>query len=416
VSMAKGGSAMDFEVGFSPDLEGFRNEVNAWLDANAPALVQSSDPRDITDEQRAKQDVFRQALGHQGWLYPTGNPRYGGGGLSVDHAVVIHQELERRGVLVGSNLGARTAVAGMQKYGSEEQKNHWLPLFMKGDADSMQLLTEPQGGSDLASAKTTAILDGDDYVVNGQKIFVGGDERPTYGTAIVMTDPQGARHNNLSYLLIPLRAPGVTIQPLYLLHSSPPAGHSNIVFFDDVRIPVFNRIGVHNQGWAVAALNMEMEHGGSGNISENRNLSRLVQSLKEIQWDGKALIEDTDVRDILGETLQEREIQRLFGLRNYWLSRSKAGSGHEGPQLSYWNKTRAHSFASQMMDLLGQFALARDPQYVTAEGYLEQYQRSVFAAVHAAGGLNIQATIVARRLGVGRNTREESPVIDSPAG
>jgi alkylation response protein AidB-like acyl-CoA dehydrogenase len=407
---------MDFEVSFSSELEAFRKEVNAWLDANAPALVQSSDPRDVTPDDNEKRDSFRRALGHQGWLYPTSDPRYGGGGLSVDHAVVITQELDRRGVLVGADLGARTAVAGMQKYGSEEQKNHWLPLFMKGDADSWQFLTEPQGGSDLASAKTTAILDGDDYVVNGQKIFVGDDYAPAFGTAIVMSDPQGARHNNLSYLLVPTDAPGVTIQPLYLLSSAPPMGRKNIVFFDDVRIPVFNRIGGHNQGWAVAALNMEMEHGGSGNIREDQNMSRIVQALKDMPLNGKPMIEDPDTRDTLGDTLTQREIQRLFGLRNYWLSRSKAGAGHESPQLSYWNKTRAHSFALHMKDLFGQYALTRDPKYVIADGFLEAYQRGVFPTVHAGGGLNIQATIVARRLGVGRNTREEGVVIDSAAG
>jgi hypothetical protein len=379
-------------------------------------MTQSSDPRDFSREDNAKLDAFRRALGHKGWLYPTSNPKYGGGGLTVEHAVVITQEMEKRNVLVGADLGARTAVAGFEKYGSEEQRNHWLPLFMKGDADSWQLLTEPQGGSDLASAKTTAILDGDDYIVNGQKIFVGDDYAPAYGTAIVMSDPKGARHQNLSYLLIPLDAPGVTIQPLFLLNSAPPAGHKNIVFFDDVRIPVFNRIGGHNQGWSVAALNMEMEHGGSGNIREDQNRSRLIRALQELTYEGKPLIEDSDIRDILGETLREREIQRLFGLRNYWLSRSKAGAGHESPQLSYWNKTRAHSFALKMKDLLGHYALTRDPKYLVAQGYLEAYQRGVFPTVHAGGGLNIQATVVARRLGIGRNTREEGVVIESSAG
>ena len=407
---------MDFTVTFSAELEGFRKEVNAWLDANAPTLVQSSDPRAITPEDNEKRDAFRQALGSKGWLFPTSDPKYGGGGLSVDHAVIISQELEKRNVTVGVDLGARTAVAGMQKYGSDEQKNYWLPLFMKGQADSWQYLTEPQGGSDLASAKTTAILDGDDYVVNGQKIFVGDDYAPAFGTAIVMSDPQGARHNNLSYLLIPNDAPGVTIQPLYLLSSAPPMGRKNIVFFDDVRVPVFNRIGGHNQGWAVAALNMEMEHGGSGNIREDMNMSRIVKALQTMEVDGKPMIEDQDTRDTLGETLSEREIQRLFGLRNYWLSRSKAGAGHESPQLSYWNKTRAHSFALKMKQLFGPYALSRDPKYLVADGYLEAYQRGVFPTVHAGGGLNIQATIVARRLGVGRNTREEGVVIDSAAG
>jgi alkylation response protein AidB-like acyl-CoA dehydrogenase len=405
---------MDFEVSFSAELEAFRKEVNAWLDANAPkgGLRQTSDPREISPDDNEKTDAFRLALGAKGWLYPTSNPRYGGGGLSVDHAVVISQELAKRNVTVGADLGARTAVAGFEKYGSEEQKNHWLPMFMKGQADSWQFLTEPQGGSDLASAKTTAILDGDDYIVNGQKIFVGDDYAPAFGTAIVMSDPQGPRHANLSYLLIPTDAPGVTIQPLYLLSSAPPMGRKNIVFFDDVRVPVFNRIGGHNQGWQVAALNMEMEHGGSGNIHEDMNLKRLVQSLKELEWDGKPLIEDPDIRELLGELLAQREVTRLFGLRNYWLARSHAGSGHEGPQLSYWNKSRAHAFALKMKELLGHYALTRDPKYVVAQGYLESYQRSVFVAVHAAGGLNIQATIVARRLGIGRNVREESPVID----
>jgi alkylation response protein AidB-like acyl-CoA dehydrogenase len=320
--------------------------------------------------------------------------------------------MERRNVLVGSDLGSRTAVQGFLKYGSEEQKNYWVPQFMKGQADSWQLLTEPHGGSDLAGAKTLAILDGDDYVVNGQKIFIGGDHMPKYGTAIVMSDPQGARHQNLSYLLIPMDSPGVTVQPLYLINSAPPANRKNIIFFDDVRIPVFNRIGAHNQGWSVAALNMEMEHGGSGNISKDENFDRLVQVLKELTWNGKPLIEDPDVRDILGELTVERNIQRLFGLRNYYLSRAKVGSGHESPQLSYWNKTRAHSFAQKTKDMIGHFALTRDPAYMVAAGYLEFFQRNVFFNVHAGGGLNIQATIVARRLGIGRNTREEGVVLE----
>ena len=97
---------MDFEVSFSPEIEEFRKEVSAWMDANAPQLKRSSDPRDITEEDYARQDAFRAALGDKGWLYPTSSPKYGGGGLSVDHAVVIHQEMERRDVLVGSDLGS----------------------------------------------------------------------------------------------------------------------------------------------------------------------------------------------------------------------------------------------------------------------------------------------------------------------
>jgi alkylation response protein AidB-like acyl-CoA dehydrogenase len=283
---------------------------------------------------------------------------------------------------------------------------------MKGEADSWQLLTEPQGGSDLASAKTTALLDGDDYIVNGQKIFVGSQHLMEYAFTIVNSDPQGARHRNLSYLIIPLDAPGITIQPLYLLNSAPPAGHKNIVFFDDVRIPQFNRIGAHNDGWKVASVNMELEHGGAGNISEDRNLHRLIECLKDIQWEGKPLIEDPDIRDILGELLVERETHRLFGLRNYWMAQTRQRMEHEGPQLSLWTKSRAHSIQQRVQAMLGHLALTRDPKYMVAKGFLELAQRNVFVTVHAGGGLNIQATIVARRLGLGRNAREEAARLD----
>jgi hypothetical protein len=404
---------MDFVVSFSPEIEAFRKEVSDWLDANAPKVIETSDPRDHTKAQWEERDAFREKFGEKGWLYPTGNPKYGGGGLTVEHAVVLSQELEKRRLGGMQDLGARTAVYGMQVFGTEEQKDYWIPLFMKGKADGWQLLTEPQGGSDLASARTTAILDGDDYVVNGQKIFVGGEHVSKYGTAIVMSDPQGARHRNLSYLIIPLDAPGVTIQPLYLLSGSGrgegASAHKNIVFFDDVRIPVFNRIGGHNQGWEVASINMEMEHGGSGNIAEDRTYARLLSVLKDdLQWDGKPLIQDSDARDTLGELHQERETHRLFGLRNYYMNMTKQRMGHEGPQFSFWTKSRSHFYANSIQDMLGHYAVTRDPKYMVAKGFLELWQRGCFVEVHYGGGLNIQATVMARRLGIGRNQVEEA--------
>jgi len=399
---------MDFTVTFAPELEAFRKEVNAWLDANAPKVVYSSDPRDYHEEDEDRRSEFRKALGQKGWLYPTDNPKYGGGGLTVEHAVILSQELEKRNITGLATLGARTAIYGMQMFGSDEQKSYWMPRFMKGEADSWQLLTEPHGGSDLASAKTTAILDGDDYVVNGQKIFVGDDFAPEYGTAIVNSDPTGPRHQNLSYLIIPLDSPGITIQPLHLLNGIFPSGHKNIVFFDDVRVPVFNRIGMHNEGWRVASINMEMEHGGSGNITEDRNLRRLIEALNEIKWNGKPLIEDPETRELLGELHQERETQRLFGLRNYWMNQTRQRMEHEGPQLSYWNKSRAHSYVQKIHDMLGHYSVTRDPKYAVVQGWLEHMQRNVFVTVHAGGGLNIQATIYARRLGIGRSTKDEA--------
>jgi len=179
-----------------------------------------------------------------------------------------------------------------------------------------------------------------------------------------------------------------------------------------VRIPVFNRIGAHNQGWEVASINMELEHGGGGNIAEDRTFNRLIGVLKELEWDGRPLIQDPEVRDLLGEVVQERETLRLFGLRNYWGAQTKQRMEHEGPQLSYWTKKNSHAFAHKIQEMLGMYTLTRDPKYAVAQGYLELWQRSCFVEVHYGGGLNIQATVMARRLGLGRNSREEAARFD----
>src|SRR5438128_1393039 len=142
-------AVMDFEVTFSPEIEAFRKEVSGWIDANLPSLVYSSNMQEYDAVDWEQRVAFRKALGAKGWLYPTSNPKYGGGGLSVDHAVVISQELEKRNVVGLQELGGRMIASTLQAFGSDEQKNHWIPQMMKGDVDAWQLLTEPQGGSDL---------------------------------------------------------------------------------------------------------------------------------------------------------------------------------------------------------------------------------------------------------------------------
>ena len=176
-------------------------------------------------------------------------------------------------------------------------------------------------------------------------------------------------------------------------------------------MPAFRRIGDENDGWRVANTNMELEHGGEGDIGSDRMLERLIAVLRQLQWNDRPLLEDPEVRDLLGEVIQDRETERLFGLRNYWMRHANVRMSHEGAQLTYWRKGHVHRFVRRIQEMIGFYALTRDPKYVVAQGFLELAQRSCFVTVHAGGGYNIQATIVSRRLGIGRTAREEAGVL-----
>ena len=157
---------------------------------------------------------------------------------------------------------ARIVAPVLIRWGTEEQKNEFLPPIMRAQICVWQVLTEPHGGSDIANCQTKAIRDGDHYVVNGQKVMVGHHLPPDYLWTLVCTNPQGKRHENLAWLHIPANLPGITIQHMNMM-----MGIKNAVFFDNVRVPAKYLIGGENNGWKVASTHMELEHGGDGRIA-----------------------------------------------------------------------------------------------------------------------------------------------------
>lgn len=395
---------MDFEIVLSPEMEIFREEVSRWMDENPPDFDLSGAYSEDEDEEgiewRKRLD-FRRKLGEKGWLYPIAPKEYGGGGLAADHALVIAQEMDRRHIPVMSDLG-KYASACILVWGTEEQKQRFAVPILNGRASTWQLLTEPQGVSDLASAKTTAVRDGDDYVVNGNKVFVASQQPADFLFTLVNTDPGGKRHENLTYLMIPTDLAGISVVPMNLL-----SGFRGGVFFDNVRVPVSCRIGPENEAWTtVASSNMEVEHGGAGRIDGDRHLETALAFLRDRKAKGEIVLENEGVRDLFARYYMDRKIERLLGLRNFWMLSNRIPMAHEGPQFNHWWRGHAHTNALAMQDVLGYYALTTDPSYDPGGGLLERQQRGAFAAHHAGGGYNIHATIVARRLGIGRAQRE----------
>ena len=279
-----------------------------------------------------------------------------------------------------------------------------------------QLLTEPGAGSDLAGVTTSAVRDGDEYVVNGQKIFVGSDHGADRIWMIACTDPGGRRHENLSWFMIDADLPGISVQPMELMGTGGEGGtdpvQKNTVFFDQVRVPAFSLIGGENNGWKAASTHLELEHGAGGRIGRHRVWDRLLAYCQETKRDGIPLVEHQDTRDLLADIYIKTEVQRLFGLRNFWLTYAKRPRSYEGPQLSYYRK------------MAGLWMTRRDPRGGGAgrahhrprrgappDGFLELQQRNGIVAVHPGGTADIQRVSMARRIGIGRAAREAAGTV-----
>jgi len=406
---------MDFEPTYTPEQEEFRREVREWLKENvSPDISQPPDSINITEEQYQLRRELGRRLGAKGWLWATAPEEYGGGGLALDHAVVIEEEVDSYGLTVPPyyDSGGRLGGASIMVWGTEEQKQAFLPPIFRGEVRTWQLLTEPEAGSDLANAKMSAEQDGDEYIINGQKIYVGSSLGADFMWTITCTDNEAPRHQNLGWFMIPANLPGITIQPMDLLISGGEAGAGsgvkNTVFFDNVRVPAFNLIGGENEGWKVATTHLELEHGTGGRIARNWLVDHLFEYCRENKRNGQPLTKDPEVRDKLIDIYVEAEIARLFNLRNYWMRHSKAEITYEGPQASYWRKMSGLRMSQSILDILGPAALTYDPQWGAADGHVEAHQRSAIVAIHPGGTADIQKLIMARRIGIGREVREKA--------
>ena len=260
--------------------------------------------------------------------------------------------------------------------------------------------------------KTQAIRDGDEYVLNGQKIFVGSDHGCDYMWTITVTDPGAKRHENLGWFMVPSHLPGITIQPMDLLisggESGAGSGVKQTVYFDNVRVPAFNLIGGENEGWKVATTHLELEHGTGGRIGRNWLVDRLFDHCRTTERRGEPMTNDPDVRDRLIDVYVEAEIVRLLNMRNYWMRHSGAHITYEGPQASYMRKTSGLRMSQAMLDILGPAGLTYDKELGAADGHMEAHSRAGIVAIHPGGTTDIQKVIMARRIGIGREVRERA--------
>jgi alkylation response protein AidB-like acyl-CoA dehydrogenase len=404
---------MDFTVSADPEhVVQFRKEVSAWLGEQMRGAEHLRWSASWSTREDEKEYKFRRGLaeklGAKGWLFPIYPKEYGGVGLTVDHQMVLETEL----VKYGLNLShvfytlARIVAPVLIRWGTEEQKREFLPAITRAEISVWQVLTEPHGGSDVANCQTKAIRDGDDYVVNGQKVMVGHHLPPDYLWTLVCTNPQGKRHENLGWLHIPANLPGITIQHMYLM-----MGIKNAVFFDNVRVPAKYLIGGENNGWKVANTHMELEHGGDGKIGVDPVVERVVEYCQKNLIGGKPLIEDDKVRDVIADIMIELNTLRRFNQRNFWHRFAKIPHPYGGVQQRYFQRMTRVRNAERLQQILGCDALVQDLSVHEVVDF-EYCVRSGPGQLHGGGTLDTDRLIFARRLGLGRPTQEKAPETD----
>ena len=404
---------MDFELEWTPEQDAFRAEAREWVERNVPDVPDHPDPAKLTRAEYDLQREFGRKLGAKGWLYPTMPTEYGGGGLSMELAMILEEELDRYNMPLPPyyDTGGKLGSMAILVWGSDEQKDYFLPRMLRGEVRTWQLLTEPESGSDLASVRTTATRDGDEYVVNGTKIFVGSSHGAQYSWTIVVTDPNAERHANLGWLMIPMNLPGITVEPMDLLfvggERGAASGIKNTVYFDNVRVPAFNLVGGENNGWKVAATHLEIEHGLLRSaVREDPLTERVFEYARKAYGTDRGV--DPDVAERLVDFYIDSEVTRLLHFRNYaWRGQGRQLT-YEGPQAYLYQKRSQLAKARAVLDIMGPQALVEAPsEWAVAEGHVEAHQRAAIVDQHPGGTAEIQRVIIARRLGIGRSSREE---------
>ena len=399
---------MDFAYHYTDEQETFRQEVRQWLEDNIPANIKAPVDREhYTDELYSFALQLRAKLGAKGWLNPTYPKEFSGGGLSAEYEVIIQEEFRRRKVpVVFSNDLVLPAIL---VWGTDEQKQEWLPGLLGGTTIAFQNFTEPQSGSDLASIQSTAVKDGDDWVLNGQKVFVsgGGPGRADLLFGPLKTDPDAPRHHNLGYFLIPAKTPGVQLTAMRLLNGR----NQHIVIMDNVRVPSKALLGGETQGWQVTQTTLEAEHGGRGRaLPVDEAVEDLIAYVQRTPHNGGRLGDDPFIRQQVVDSYLDSRIHTLFEKRNYWMYKSRQEMTYQGSQSALWRKEYMLRNADRARDVMGPFAVldihdSRSP----FEGAPEVFQRASLAAAHPGGTVEVQKVIIARRLGISKTKEKAAP-------
>ena len=307
------------------NLEVFRDDVRGWLDENCPESMRT--PMDASEQPGGGRNasyanpdtkLWLERCAERGFTAPTWPQEFGGAGLSKDENVVLRHEMGRinaRPPLVG--MGLSMIGPALLEYGTDTQKEEHLPKIARGDIWWCQGYSEPGSGSDLASLRTSAVEDGDDFIINGQKIWTSGAATADWMFALVRTDPEAPKHEGISFVLLSMDQPGVSVKPIRLISGSSPFCET---FFDNAVAYKHNLIGELNKGWTVGKRLLQFERSGIGGLRGGARPAQTGSSLADLAktylgTNESGAIDDTDVREKVIDMNMNRLAFRLTAQR-----------------------------------------------------------------------------------------------------
>jgi alkylation response protein AidB-like acyl-CoA dehydrogenase len=403
---------MDFRD--NPEEAAFRKEVRDFLakeytdegdgDARSAAMAASQGGAAAMERYRR----WMKKLAGKGWIAPAWPEEYGGAGMTVMQQFIFNEELAKARAPRPGGIGVAMAGPTIIVYGTEEQKQEHLPGMLSGDVVWCQGFSEPEAGSDLAGLQTRAVKDGDDYVINGQKIWTSGAQYAHRMILLARTDPDAPKHKGISYFLLDMKSPGVEVRPLVNMANTP---GFNEVFFDNVRVPKKDLLGEENRGWYLATTTLDFERSSIGtSIAQQNQVEDLIQWVKS---EGNGTVHPT-VRVELAERAIEAETARLLSYRVISMQNRGLVPNHEASAVKVYAgelNQRIADTAIRLAGLYGQLERDRNaPDGAAANrrapnrGRFPRVYLGAVASTIAGGTSEVQRNIIAQRgLGLPRD-------------
>ncbi len=392
------------------ELEGFRAEARAWLEANFPPSLRRDAAATVDPESEARPtadaELWRKRMGEKGWGVPTWPAEYGGGGLSPAEARILRDEMERVGAYnpIGG-MGVSMFGPTLLEYGDEAQLARHIPPIARGELRWCQGFSEPGAGSDLASLQTRAEDKGDHFLINGQKIWTSGAHLADWCFCLVRTDPKAKKHEGISFVLIDMKTPGVEPRPIRLINDTTPFCET---FFTDVKTSKEHLVGPLNGGWTIAKRLLQFERQGIGSAarpSQQANpgylagppLGDLARTYAGVDETGR--LADADLRSRLTQHLMEAQAHALTGERIALEARSNRGPTAASSIMKNAGTMIRKERAELAVEILGHQGVGWG-----GEGFTE-YETSAMrvmlrskSGTIAGGSQEVQNNIIAKRI------------------
>ncbi len=393
---------MDFR--FTKEQESFRSEVRAFLVDNLGQDWQGVVPDDyFTDENWTLIRGLTGKLVDKGWLTLAWPTEYGGQDRPHIEQMIYNEETAYfRAPMRDTSMGTHMVGPSIMMYGSNKQKDQYLSEIADGSAVYCQGFSEPEAGSDLASLQLSAVEDGDDFVLNGSKVWTSGAHKANRCYLMARTEPDAPKHRGISMLIVDMDTPGIDVRPIINMHN---VHYFNQVFFEDVRVPKQSMIGEMNRGWYVAATTLDFERSGVGRYAGNRrDLEELITLARELKLNGKSLNDDPKFRRRIAELWMTNEAGKLVAYQVAWMQSQGLVPNKEASVSKLVGSEINQKISDLGMKMLGMYgALEKGSKWAYLQGRIASQWMNSYSLTLRAGTSEIQRNIIAfRGLGLPR--------------